>query len=189
MKKISTLILCLSLALASSALAATQRYIVATRTSVPAAHIALMIRDVETTSQARSVESFRLLAGFAADLTDDEAAAMRKSPDVRYVEAVVERHALDLGVTTLADTPNPFGQTVPFGIDLVRAREVWPVAHGEGINVVVIDTGIDMTHPDLSPAYAGGYNTYDHTDNPKDDNGHGTHVAGTIAAADNNTGV
>src|SRR5712691_8189031 len=181
MKKIATLILCLSLALASNAFAATQRYIVATRASVPTARIASMIRDVETTPQPRSVESFRSIAGFAADLTDDEAAALRKSPDVRYVEPVVERHALDLGVTTQADVPSPFGQTVPYGIDLVRAREVWPVVHGEGINVVVIDTGIDYTHPDLVNAYAGGFNTYTHSDDPKDDNGHGTHVCGTIA--------
>src|SRR5205807_2632085 len=65
----------------------------------------------------------------------------------------------------------------------------WPVTHGEGINVVIIDTGIDYTHPDLSAVYAGGLNTFGNTDDPKDDNGHGTHVAGTIAAADNAVGV
>ncbi|HEV8660330.1 MAG TPA: S8 family serine peptidase [Thermoanaerobaculia bacterium] len=179
-----------ALALASTLSAATQRYIVATRAFVPVARAAVMIRDIETTPRPRSVESFRSISGFAADLSDDEAAALRRSVEVRYIEPVVERHALDLGgVTTNADVVNPFAQTVPFGIDLVRAREVWPVTHGEGINVVVIDTGIDYTHPDLAGVYAGGFNTYGNTDDPKDDNGHGTHVAGTIAAADNNVGV
>src|SRR5574342_633944 len=149
-----------------------------------------MIRDVEVTPRARSVESFALIRGFAADLTDEEAAALRQKPDVSYIEPVIERHALEVGgIQSDADVANPFGQVVPFGVDMVRARDVWPVTRGEGINVVVIDTGIDKTHPDLAGVYAGGYNTYDKSDNPLDDNGHGTHVAGTIAAADNNIGV
>jgi subtilisin family serine protease len=83
-------------------------------------------------------------------------------------------------------------QTVPYGIDLVHARDVWPVTRGKGtVNVVAIDTGIDYTHPDLKAAYAGGYNVFTKTNDPKDDHifGHGTHVAGIIAAADNDFGV
>ncbi len=170
--------------------APTQRYIVTTRTRLAVPRVQTMIRDIEVTPHARAIESFALIRGFAADLTDEEAAALRKKPDVSYVEPVLERHALELGgKESNADVANPFGQVVPFGVDMVRAREVWPVTRGEGINVVVIDTGIDKTHPDLAGVYAGGYNTYDKSDNPADDNGHGTHVAGTIAAADNTVGV
>jgi subtilisin family serine protease len=57
------------------------------------------------------------------------------------------------------------------------------------INVAVIDTGIDPTHPDLKDNYAGGFNTFDATLSPADDHGHGTHVAGTIAAENNSIGV
>jgi len=59
---------------------------------------------------------------------------------------------------------------------------------GEGIRVAVIDTGIDYTHPALGggfgPGYkvAGGYDFYNGDADPFDDNGHGTHVAGIIAA-------
>jgi serine protease len=169
--------------------ATTQRYVVATRAFVGSAHAALMIRDVESAPVTRDVTAFRAINGFAADLTDDEAAALRKSVAVSYVEPVVERHALEIGGGTATDDTTALGQTVPFGVDLVRAREVWPVTRGDGINVVVIDTGIDATHPDLAKFYSGGFNTYDGTDKPVDDNGHGTHVSGTIAAADNSIGV
>jgi serine protease len=194
MKKIVLSFLILALSSTLVAATPTQRYVVATRASVGSVRAALMIRDIESaaapTPMERDVTAFSSIDGFAADLTDAEVAALRKSPSVQYVEPVAERHAFGLGaIASNTDAINPNGQVVPFGIDLVRAREVWPVTRGEGINVVVIDTGIDYNHPDLARFYAGGYNTYDKTDKPLDDEGHGTHVAGTIAAADNNIGV
>ncbi|MDX9754893.1 MAG: S8 family peptidase [bacterium] len=60
---------------------------------------------------------------------------------------------------------------------------------GQAIKVAVLDTGIDYTHPDLAPIYAGGYDFVNEDSDPMDDHGHGTHVAGTIAAAENNSGV
>ena len=58
---------------------------------------------------------------------------------------------------------------------------------GTGIKVAVIDTGIDCTHSELN--CAGGWNFITDSKNYQDDNGHGTHVAGTIAAARNGVGV
>jgi subtilisin family serine protease len=60
---------------------------------------------------------------------------------------------------------------------------------GAEIRVAVIDTGIDYTHPDLDGNYIGGHDFVNPDDDPMDDNGHGTHVAGTIAAEDNGSGV
>ena len=51
------------------------------------------------------------------------------------------------------------------------------------VTVAVIDTGIDYNHPDLAGHYAGGYDFVHSTFDPLDDHGHGTHVAGTIAAS------
>lgn len=194
MKKFAALVL---FAFASSAFAATtpatQRYLVATRNVMPAAHIGIMLRDIDSASAAvpnRNVVAFQNIEGFAADLTASEAATLAKSSNVLYVEPAVERHAFDLDTpVSTADTINPFAQTIPYGIDMVRAREVWPVTRGQGVNVVIADTGIDYTHPDLAAVYAGGYNTYDTANPPMDDNEHGTHVAGTIAAQDNSFGV
>lgn len=63
-------------------------------------------------------------------------------------------------------------------------------ATGAGVKVVVIDTGIDFCHPDLVANYKGGKNLVTKGNKPPlDDNGHGTHVAGIIAAAVNGFGV
>jgi subtilisin family serine protease len=73
----------------------------------------------------------------------------------------------------------------------IDAPEAWSILSGSpAVTVAVIDSGIDYTHPDLAPNYAGGYDFVGQDDDPMDDHGHGTHVAGTIAAAvDNATGT
>jgi subtilisin len=85
-------------------------------------------------------------------------------------------------------------QQVPWGVTCVDS--VNTIVKGENISVAVIDTGIDHRHQDLSSNVKGGYNAissrkkYKHPfDSFDDDNGHGTHVAGTIAATNNNIGV
>lgn len=134
------------------------------------------------------VRDFQYINGFAADLTDDEVAQLNKSPQVRWIEPVIERHALSDSVTSGA-------QTTPYGINMVHAPDVWPVTKGlatDGktvIHVAVIDTGTRYTDPELAAAYKGGHNFVAGSDDPYDDEGHGTHVAGTIVAADDGRGV
>jgi len=66
----------------------------------------------------------------------------------------------------------------------IDAPEAWAVSTGSPtVTVAVIDTGIDYNHPDLAGHYAGGYDFVHGTFDPLDDHGHGTHVAGTIAAS------
>ena len=79
------------------------------------------------------------------------------------------------------------GEVVPWGVSSIEAPIVHLQTEGIGVKVAVIDTGIDYTHPDL--AVAGGYSAISYTNSYYDDNGHGTHVAGTVAAADNDIGV
>jgi subtilisin family serine protease len=97
--------------------------------------------------------------------------------------------------------------TVPWGLGRIGADVVWggsagavSVAPGRpagaGILVAVIDTGIDKTHPDLQANLVGGRNYVRAcafcapvAANWNDDNGHGSHVAGTIGALDNGSGV
>ena len=84
--------------------------------------------------------------------------------------------------------PNP---QIPWGVLRVGAPSAWTRTQGEGASVAVIDTGIDSSHPDLAGQVAGGVNIIDpqHPDNWKDDEGHGTHVSGTIAANGRNGGI
>jgi subtilisin family serine protease len=188
-----TLAFLLAIALAVPAFAApAKRYLVATKRPVRQAPLQLL-RDGDEVI-VHKVHRFESVAAFAADLTDDEAAELRQSAEVRSVSEVVERHALEVapGAKLAADASRyDAAQTVPYGIDLVRAREVWPVTRGGGglVNIAVLDTGFDRKHPDLFANYAGGYNTLTKTNDPTDDNYHGTHVAGTIGARDNNFGV
>mgnify|MGYP001077490778 CR=1 FL=1 len=83
----------------------------------------------------------------------------------------------------------PASQTLPWGVDRVEADLSWPVTTGGGIKVAVVDTGIDVAHPDLSQNLKGGYNAINPAKSYTDDNGHGTHVAGTIAAVADQIGV
>ncbi|HUP45916.1 MAG TPA: S8 family serine peptidase [Thermoanaerobaculia bacterium] len=176
-----------------AAASATERYVVSLERGTSPLRGTALLRDIDgeaAVPRERAVLRFRVLDGFAADLTAEEAARLRRSPGVRYVEQVVERRILGGGLSAAADASwSLSGQNVPFGIDLVRARDVWSVTRGESVNVAVLDTGVDYKHPDLAGVWAGGFNTYAQSNDPMDDNNHGTHVAGTIAAMDNDFGV
>lgn len=88
--------------------------------------------------------------------------------------------------------PSQPAQQLPWGVDRVDADLA--NGTGAGVTVCVVDTGIDKDHPDLQANIMGGRNfvAKGTTVDPAkwdDDNGHGTHVAGTIAAIDNSVGV
>ncbi|MBX9973837.1 S8 family peptidase [Cytobacillus firmus] len=82
---------------------------------------------------------------------------------------------------------------VPKGVELIQAPKMWNETKGKGIKIAVLDTGCDLSHADLKDRITGGRNfTDDDNSDPnifKDYNGHGTHVAGTIAAHENDAGV
>jgi subtilisin len=86
--------------------------------------------------------------------------------------------------------PPPPAQIVPLGVKRVLKYVGDPTgSEGAGIGVAVVDTGIDVDHLDLVVDAARRYNAFDGTSNCKDDNGHGTHVSGTIAAQANTRDV
>jgi subtilisin len=64
-----------------------------------------------------------------------------------------------------------------------------PAHTGFGVKVAVLDSGINYNHVDLAPNYRGGYDFVNNDIDPWDDHGHGTHVAGTIAAVRDGSGV
>jgi len=136
-------------------------------------------------TQGASIErSFQLVPAFAATVPTAVLEAVGHLPDVEAVEPDLEVHALGeidatWGLVRIGCGPVQSG-TYP--------GAVGPVL-GTGVRVAVVDTGIDHLHPDLSANFAGGYDFVNNDADPMDDNGHGTHVSGTIAAVRNGAGV
>lgn len=129
---------------------------------------------------------YTLIDAIAARIPSPAIEALRRNPNIEYVEPD------ERVFTTITEQPYQIDilqQTIPWGIDRIRSMAVHPYTKGAAIKVAVIDTGIDYTHPDISANYKGGYNFVTNIPNPMDDNGHGTHVSGTIAAIDNDIGV
>ena len=189
MKRAISIVVVLMCTVAAFGSGQTHRYVVAMKAQHAAAR---EVMGVETTG--RDFEDLRYLDAFVANLTDGEVAQLRKNPAVRYVESAdIEYHMMeDDGTTAKSVTPESHpidAQVTPYGITMVHAPDVWSVTRGDGINVAVVDTGVDYTHPELKDIYQGGYNAILKTNDPKDDEGHGTHVSGTIGAADNSIGV
>lgn len=90
-----------------------------------------------------------------------------------------------LGKAGSSSTQPP--QTTPWGISRIKAPDSWGVSTSLNVKIGIIDTGISTGHPDLK--VAGGVNTITSRKGYNDDNGHGSHVAGTVAAISNSIGV
>src|SRR5258708_2169275 len=171
------------------------RYIVATRSAAPAAVRQILTDDLSPRTD-RDIQAWDIVDAFAANLTDAEVTRLKASRHVAYIEPVVERHlmAAHSAVTSNSDTTTPGRDTIPYGVLMVNGPSVWAVSRGAGKNgtpthVAIIDTGIDYNHPELKRAFKGGADLVNNDGDPLDDDGHGTHVAGIIAAAADSAGV
>jgi serine protease len=72
-------------------------------------------------------------------------------------------------------------------LGIVRVPQAWTATNpATGVRIGVLDTGVDLDHPDLAPALVGGFDAVEGDGIPDDDEGHGTFVAGVAAAATNN---
>ena len=132
----------------------------------------------------------------------------QRDPNVAYAEPNYIVHTFGAPNDTsypqlwgLKNTGQVFGGVASKAGSDIKAEQAWAVTTGSTSVVVgVIDTGVDYTHPDLAgnfwnnpggiggcPAGTHGYNAVTNSCDPRDDNKHGTHVAGTIGAMGNNT--
>jgi len=121
--------------------------------------------------------SYTIINAIAAKLPEQAIDKIKKNPKVAYVEMDGEVHALD---TELDNS---------WGVKRIGAGTVHADNNGTGVRVAIIDTGIDYTHSDLGANYKDGYDYVNDDADPMDDNGHGTHCAGIVAAEDNGEGV
>jgi subtilisin len=118
--------------------------------------------------------------GFAARLSAGQVKALKADPQVVSVSA-------DRTITALDTAPLAAGETVPSGISRIEAATATTTQEASSAAVAVIDSGIDLANPDLNAV--PGTNCITPGGSTQDDNGHGTHVAGTIAAGNGGSGV
>ncbi|SDW98076.1 minor extracellular serine protease Vpr [Marininema mesophilum] len=127
-------------------------------------------KRVTNISKGRNYDT--VFSGFAATLKREDVSKLAKVPGIKRI------------------WPNTrYKANLKESVPLVGAPDVWkkkdangsPV-DGKGIRVAVVDTGVDFTHPDLKGKVVGGYDYVNNDKDPQDENGHGTHVAGTVAA-------
>ena len=143
------------------------------------------------------IKDLPLVNGMAVLLSPQAERALAKQAGVLRIDN-------DDVVFALKGKPQPSPQPaeeMAWGVNRIDADHVWaetwdkttlPVTKidantGQGIRVAIIDSGIDLDHPDLK--VAGGYNAINSRKSYNDDYRHGTHVAGIVAALDNEIGV
>jgi subtilisin family serine protease len=154
-------------------------------------------------SGGRVLHAFDLIPAVAIELPGPALAGILNNPTLQEVVQGVEPDA----VVKASESPTASGQgkgkpppppdpaqTLEWGVNRIDADLAWATSRGTGVKVCVIDTGIDKDHPDLVANLKGGVNFVWqkgrlNPSNWDDDDGHGTHVAGIIAAADNTIGV
>ncbi len=135
------------------------------------------------------IKDLDLINGMAVLLPPQAEAALAKQVGVRkLVDDLIVEAQTPVKVTTKKIPVQP-PETLTWGVDRIDADLAWNVSKGTAVKVGVLDTGIDLTHPDLKERIKGGYNAINPLKSANDDNGHGTHVAGIIAATDNEIGV
>ncbi len=123
---------------------------------------------------------------FAAIVTGDELTP----EEITAIQSEDDRAIIELDGEPITIEQANFGDNPAFDlIGLTRLRNEFPGIDGSNLAVAVIDTGIEYTHPLLAPNYVTGVDFVDNDGDPRDDQGHGTHVAGTVGAADETVGV
>lgn len=171
----------LALALPAAAAADTAKpYIVVfEKSSAPAARVATseIAKDQDLTTTQRYDDAVH---GFAAKLDSGDVKDLKKDP--RVAEVVPDTPVKATGLVPLAT-----GDNIPTGVRRVGGAVGSTVHQASTANVAVVDTGVDLSHPDLNAV--AGTNCITSGATPQDDNGHGTHVAGIIGAKNQGSGA
>lgn len=120
--------------------------------------------------------SYSIVDAIAAQVPEAALSGFAHNPHVLAIEPDLEVQAVDI------ELDNSWGVKRIGGGDVHTGYS----NRGEGVRVGIIDSGINYNHPDLNDNYKGGYDFYYYDHDPMDVYGHGTHVAGSACAEDNN---
>ncbi|MGQ5110878.1 S8 family serine peptidase [Bacillus halotolerans] len=139
-------------------------------------------------SDAEVEQQYQHLPAVAVTADPETVKEFKQDPDILYVENNVTFTAADNTdlkvLSEKADTSDNFEQ---WNLEPIQVKQAWKEGlTGKNVKIAVIDSGISP-HDDLS--ISGGYSAVSYTSSYKDDNGHGTHVAGIIGAKHNGYGI
>lgn len=143
-------------------------------------------------AKALKIKSISLINAVVVDLPQDTAISLSANTVVDFIETDVYENWLEaVSDTNLTEfvthqTKTQESQVLPWGVNKIDAEKAWRKTTGKQIRIAVIDTG-SGPHPDFRRW--GGASMVDYTDSYNDDHYHGTHVAGIIAAINNEFGV
>ena len=161
---------------------------------IPEPVLGAMASGLQSRGVLRKARTLGLIGAVAGEVDEAQLDALLADPEVLLVEPD-QLMTLTGTIPAMSSLGAALAQETPWGITRVQAPDAWGVVGtGGGVKVAVMDSGIDSGHPDLS--VAGGYSAVSASTAPsawQDDigvcNGHGTHVAGTVAGRDNSIGV
>ncbi|MBM3343473.1 MAG: peptidase S8 [Betaproteobacteria bacterium] len=155
------------------------RVLVQPRAGLPAAHLDKILKAHGGRSAAR-IEQLNIHIVELPPQASEKAVAnlLKRHPHLKFAEvdaAVAPNNLL-----------NDTYYVNAWHLGKMNAPSAWNTSTGSGITVAVLDTGVDAAHEDLQGQLVPGWNTYDNNANTADVHGHGTRVAGVVAAASNN---
>lgn len=170
------------IALPAAATAAEKRVIIGFRQAPGSAEAAAV-----TTRKGKIGRKFKHLRAMTATLSEAEITKLKNDPLVAYVQEDTLIQAID---------PLAAEYQQSWGVSRIGGAVAHCAGHlGTGAKVAIIDTGIDFNHPELIHTFGAGTSFVQDLNggiinpNGEDDNGHGTHVAGIVAAVSNQTGA
>ncbi|MCP4143323.1 MAG: peptidase S8, partial [Chloroflexi bacterium] len=154
------------------------RFAPSTGDAQAAASVCFVNEQVEISSEiaALGASLLKISSGSVAEAI----ARAENCPHILFAEPNYYLYAVD----TVPNDPNWVNQ---YGLNNIRAPQGWDTTTGSAsVVIAIVDTGVDLTHPDLASKIIAGYDFVNNDAVAQDDNGHGSHVAGIAAAASNN---
>lgn len=102
----------------------------------------------------------------------------KDNPDIEYIQPNI--------VCKISEIPNDKYYQDQYYLQQIKVEKAWEINYSNEVIVAVLDTGVDISHPDLQGKLINGVNILNKDTLPIDDNGHGTNVTGIVAAVSNN---